>query len=163
MILNQPTPFRSFNFFQEYYLRAFHLFKPGQHFPSIQRALFKVSALRRILFKDVLFLHRKLYKDVPSLRRISSKSFPYFSATRFIYQTLFTDSIVSNKYQRISRLKNPIILYLNNTWTIYWKLKDNKFLRFVDLTSTDLIFNYDFLNATSVVDTIANPNHSKPK
>lgn len=110
MILNQPTPFRSFNFFQEYYLRAFHLFKPGQHFPSIQRALFKVSALRRILFKDVLSLHRKLYKDVPSLRRISSKSFPYFSATRFIYQTLFTDSIVSNKYQRISRLKNPIIL-----------------------------------------------------
>ena len=84
MILNQATPFRSFNFFQEYYLRVFHLFKPGQHFPSIQRALFKVSALRRILFKDVLYLLRKLYKDVPSLRRTSCKSFPYFSTTRFI-------------------------------------------------------------------------------
>lgn len=52
---------------------------------------------------------------------------------------------------------------MNNTWTIYWKLKNNKFLRFVDLTSTDLIFNYGSLNATSVVDTIANPNHSKQK
>lgn len=84
MILNQATPFRSFNFFQEYYLGVFHLFKPGQHFPSIQRALFKVSALRRILFKDVLYLLRKLYKDVPSLRRTSCKSFPYFSTARFI-------------------------------------------------------------------------------